>query len=120
MELPTTPPAPKRLHPAERVVAGLDTGLGAVLCLLAAVLYALSAGDQASVNDPHGGAFGVLGAFLMAPSGLLFLLAGHAVRRRWRFRWAIQVLPIAAPLVLLEFPMVLMRFVGMALGADQP
>ena len=93
--MPTDATTPRT--PIERAVVVLDVLLGVALCLLAAFLLAGSLADAADANNPHGGMWGYLGAFLIAPPGLLFLLTAVAVARRWRGWWWLHALPLLYP-----------------------
>ena len=85
------------LRPAERAVVALDLLLGVALCAVAAYLLVVSLGDRMESTNPHGGAFGMLGAVLLGPPGVLFVVAALGVARRWRGRWWLHVLPPLAP-----------------------
>lgn len=79
----------------------LDVVLGLALCAVAAFLVVVGLGAQADPFAPHGGAFELLGALLLGPPGVLFLVAAVGVARRWRGRWWLHLLPVLAPAVLL-------------------
>ena len=96
-------PPDTRLARPERVAVAADVLLGVALCALVALMVAVGLRDRADPNSLHGGAFAFLGAVLIGLSGLLFLLAAFAVRRRRRGRWGMHLLPRLAPVALYLF-----------------
>lgn len=83
----------------ERGVVVLDVVLGLAVCVLAGLSLAGGLAGAADPHDPHGGAWGFLGAVLLGPPGLLFFLAAVGVARRWRGRWWLHALPPLAPVL---------------------
>jgi hypothetical protein len=96
-------PARFRVTPADltEVVAGFELGLaqaGGWLCALGlgldvvAVLAGLVAGGRAGMRP----GLGLAGAALFAPAVAALWVAGRALERGWRARWAYQLLLPAA------------------------
>ncbi len=87
-----------RLSRPERVLLLVDRALGYLLTVAGAFLVYLWL-DGRNGSDPHGGIFAFIFAAWITPAGLLFLVAGAAVSRRWAAPWLIQLLPFAYSIV---------------------
>ena len=92
-------PSARPLSWPERIVVAVDAVIGTVVTVLAVALFVASYGDESTPNDPHGGAWGLITAVVVGPSGLALLLAAVGVARRWRDRWWLHLLPFVLPAV---------------------
>jgi hypothetical protein len=84
---------PSELSSRERAAADLSRVFGWPLTVLGSLAVLLWWTGQ-SGEDPHGGMFAAVLAVWIAPVGFLFLLAGYALRHRWRFRWLLFPIPV--------------------------
>ena len=48
----------------------------------------------ARAAEPHGATLMAMGAIGMVPFGVLLILGATATRRRWRYHWLVQALPL--------------------------
>jgi hypothetical protein len=94
--IPIRRPVAEPLRLWERVAVTVDIAFGLVLCALAAFLIVAALNP----DTPEGGWFEQFGALVSGPSGLLFLVAALAVRRGWRWRLELHLLPLFAPVVM--------------------
>lgn len=52
-------------------------------------------------RDHHGGMFALFGAAMLLPISALFFLTAFAIRRNWKYKWLLQVLPLLIILFIL-------------------
>jgi len=91
------------LRPLERAAVWIDVALGVLLVAVAGYLLVVSLGDRMESTSAYGGVYGLLGAVLLGPPGVLFLLGAVGMARRWRGRWWLHALPLLWPVALFAF-----------------